>query len=203
MPADLAEDGGGGEAGESAPFGIEPVDGVEQADRADLDEVVEGFSVTEETLGEKPDQGEMGLDHLVAQERTDRAVRGKGGEAAEEFVGLLHRPGEARIGSPFPAPFGVSSDVLFDAPARSPGDPAADVDGERRVGQIPQVDDRRWIGDGGEFTDRAQGEVGAQVDDRLGGGRGAGRGWSPADLTGQGRGPRHSLGGHCVLRLPS
>jgi len=76
VPADLAQDRRDGEPGEGTALGVEPVDGVEQPDRADLDEVVVRLPAAAEPLREVVDEGELRLDDPLAQGRPLGVVGG-------------------------------------------------------------------------------------------------------------------------------
>jgi hypothetical protein len=81
VPLDLARDGGDGEGGELvAPLGIAALDGVEEADRPDLDQVLVLGPAAAVTVGERLDQGQVELDEAVARSRV--AVVAVGGEEA-------------------------------------------------------------------------------------------------------------------------
>jgi hypothetical protein len=88
VPPDLPEDGGDREAGERAALGVEPVDGVQQADGADLDEVVVRLTPAAEPLGEVVDQRELGLHEVLAQGDPVRVAGVHRGEPAQQLVHL-------------------------------------------------------------------------------------------------------------------
>ena len=67
---EFAQDGGDGEAREfGAVAGLEAVDGFDQADGGDLEQVVEGFVGVAVAAGEPPREREVTLDQLVTDER--------------------------------------------------------------------------------------------------------------------------------------
>jgi len=86
MPPDLPQDRRDGERGEAAPLRVEPVDGVEQADRADLDEVVVGLPATPEALGEVVDERKLVLHHLLSEGGPARLVVGEPRKLREEML---------------------------------------------------------------------------------------------------------------------
>ena len=70
MAFDFPDDGGYGVGGEVvAVFGVEAVDGFDEADGGDLDQVVEGFAAAVEALRQMLGQRQPGLDGLPAQGR--------------------------------------------------------------------------------------------------------------------------------------
>jgi hypothetical protein len=65
--ADLAGDRRRGEGGErDAAAGVEAVDRLDEADRADLDQVLERLVVPRETAGDRADERQMAFDQLAA-----------------------------------------------------------------------------------------------------------------------------------------
>jgi hypothetical protein len=68
VPLDLSDDRRGGVRGELHPaLGLEAVDGLDQADRADLDQVVQWFASVAIAPGQVVHERQMQLDELVAQ----------------------------------------------------------------------------------------------------------------------------------------
>ena len=65
--ADLAGDRRRGEGGErDAAAGVVTVDRLDEADRADLDQVLERLVVAREPPGDRPDERQMAFDQLAA-----------------------------------------------------------------------------------------------------------------------------------------
>jgi hypothetical protein len=65
VPPDLADDRGNREGLEAPPCGIEAIDGVEEPDRSDLDDVLELAAVSVAT-GERTHERKVEADELVA-----------------------------------------------------------------------------------------------------------------------------------------
>ena len=104
---ELAQDGGDGEARElGAVAGFEAVDRFDQADRGDLDEVVERFVAVAVAAGQAPRERQVTLDQLVTQPRITRrrdsapttAPHSRGRPRAHAHVswGLVGRKGSSR-----------------------------------------------------------------------------------------------------------
>jgi hypothetical protein len=106
---DLAEDRGRGEAGElEAPLGLEAVDGLDQADRADLDQIVEGLPAVGVAAREAADQGEVLDDETLALGGVEGAARGQGTTSGTDGRATTHhaRPPDGTNGSPAPDSLG-------------------------------------------------------------------------------------------------
>jgi hypothetical protein len=80
VPADLTEDRRNGECGERPAQWIESVHSVEQADRADLHQVVVRLAATAEALREVMYQGKLRLHDLFAKLLPAVAARWQVGE---------------------------------------------------------------------------------------------------------------------------
>ena len=92
VPLDLADDRRGGVRGElDAAVEVEAVDRLDQADRADLDEVVERLAAAGEPAGEVLDERQVQPDQLVPRRLVLGAVGHRGDELVEELARV--RPG--------------------------------------------------------------------------------------------------------------
>ena len=87
---DLADDRRGGVGRElDAALEVEAVDRLDQADRADLDEVVVGLAAVAEPAGQVLDQGQVQLDQRVAGGWSGGGRPGSRTAAREELAGAL------------------------------------------------------------------------------------------------------------------
>src|SRR3712207_833096 len=99
VPLDLAGDGRDGEGEELHPTArVEPVDGRDQAEGADLQQVVEGLAAVAEPAGEVPHQRQVFLDEDLAQPLTARVVLVQGGQLGERRRCALPPPTVLRDG---------------------------------------------------------------------------------------------------------
>ena len=92
VPLDLADDGGHREGRElHAAVRVEAVDGVDQPDGADLDDVLHRLVAAAEAGGGVPHERQVGLDQRAAHPGVLRGARLEVLELAEEHLG--ERPG--------------------------------------------------------------------------------------------------------------
>src|SRR5439155_15820888 len=103
VPLQLADDGWRGVGGElDLAIGVEPVDRLDQADRGDLDQVVQRLAAAGEPPGQVFDQAEMSLDQLLSQGGVVRLT-----ELSEEHPDLrlrqLRMPLVAQVTTPLPS----------------------------------------------------------------------------------------------------
>jgi hypothetical protein len=88
VPLQLAQDGRRGVRRElEATLGIEAVDGLDEPDRADLDEVVHGLVAAGEPTREVDDQRHVLLDETIAQLLAGGRVLRHGMQLSEHFRG--------------------------------------------------------------------------------------------------------------------
>ena len=133
MALQLAEDRGGGKRRElEAPARIEALDGLEQADEGDLDEVVALLTAIREAAGEEVRERGVLLDELVPQ-----ATVARPSVAREALVEALLAPVPMRPGAVGPGPR-----VLFPGRTPLPRGRFADVHHQRspritRVNRMP------------------------------------------------------------------
>ena len=89
---DLADDRRGGVRRElDAALGLEPVDRLDQPDRADLDQVLEGLAAVAEAAGAVLDQREVEVDQVVAGGGAARASERPSSRRSAEQLGAALR----------------------------------------------------------------------------------------------------------------
>jgi hypothetical protein len=93
VPLDLAGDRRHGEGEELHATGrVEPVDRRDQAERADLEQVVEGLAAVAEPAGEVPDEGKVLLHEDLAEPLAPRVVLLQRRQLGEQRRGALGPP---------------------------------------------------------------------------------------------------------------
>ena len=90
VPLDLADDRGRGVGGElQAAPGLEAVQGVDEADAADLDQIAERLAAAVEAARDVLDDRQVAAHELVAQRGPPGRVRGHGRELAQHVADVL------------------------------------------------------------------------------------------------------------------